>query len=322
MAPNQKRVAVIVLNWNRPDTTIACLDSIHSTDGEAIDIVVVDNGSTDDSLARIGWAHPEVIVLPLDRNDGFARGVNHGLRWILTQKRHEVIVFLNNDAKISGKVLLQAADLLLSAPQVGLLTGKILASNGKIWYGGGSLRHLTGSAVIFGQQEPDRGQCDVARDVTFATLAFSLVRRSIVEEVGLLAEEYFFGQEEWDYSVRVRRAGFRLRYEPRIVCTHGGDGSHDNSAPEFIYNGYRNKLIFQQTYLPQLAFKLWRGVFSFYARTILPHRVRRLHEQELSPAVLRLCALQALRDQTDAHRPVEEQDLERFRLVVGSVTAP
>jgi GT2 family glycosyltransferase len=262
------------------------------------------------------------VILPVGYNSGFARGVNHGLRWILARREHDVIAFLNNDAEIDGAMLEKAAGSLRSNPKAGLLTGKIVTQRGDIWYGGGDLSLLSGTARISGQGQPDSGQCDRPRSVTFSTLAFSLCPRAVVEQVGLLAEEYFFGQEEWDYSMRVRRAGYELLYDPTIVCVHGGDGSHNNSAPEFIYNGYRNKLIFQQTYLPPLLFRVWRVAFRLYALTVLPYRVRRIHQGQLTTPLLRLCAREALRDQGSNKVAVSAEDLERFRALADAGGLP
>ena len=161
------------------------------------------------------------------------------------------------------------------------------------------------------------GQCDSARDVTFVSLAFAVTRRDVIERVGLVANEYFFGQEEWDYSLRVRKSGYRLRYEPSIGCIHGGDGSHNNSSPEFVYNGYRNKLIFQQRYLPRWAFPVWRMAFGLYARTILPPTCVWIRGTKLPIRLLRFCALEALRDHTPGRR-IEEADLLDFRQRVKS----
>jgi GT2 family glycosyltransferase len=165
---------------------------------------------------------------------------------------------------------------------------------------------------IFSAGRQDHGQCDSPRNVTFVSLAFAVARRDVIERVGLVANEYFFGQEEWDYSLRVRKAGYHLRYEPSIGCVHGGCGSHSDTAPEFVYNGYRNKLIFQQRYLRRWVFPVWRTAFVLYARTIQPVTCAWIRGNKLSPSLLRFCALEALRDQAPGGW-IEEADLLDFR---------
>jgi GT2 family glycosyltransferase len=312
----QRKTAVLVLNWNNAAATLSCLAPLQADVAE-LQAVAIDNGSSDGSPDVIARAYPDVPVVRLPNNEGFARGTNAGLRWVLARSEYDVVVFLNNDAQVSADDVLRAADMVRNDHSIGLLTGKILRPDGRLWYGGGRLRRWRGGVGIFGAGRQDRGQCDSARDVTFISLAFAVARRDVIERVGLLANEYFFGQEEWDYSLRTRKEGYRLRYEPSISCMHGGDGSHDNSAPEFVYNSYRNKLIFQQCYLPHWAFPVWRMAFLLYARTIQPVTCVWIRGTKLSPRLLRFCALEALRDHTPGRR-IEEADLLDFRQRVKS----
>jgi len=312
-----RKTAILVLNWNNAAATLDCLTSLQSNASE-LQAVAIDNGSSDDSADLISRVHPDMPVVRLPNNQGFARGTNAGLRWVLARDEYDVVVFLNNDAQVFADDVLKAADMVRKDYSIGLLTGKILRPDGRLWYGGGRLRRWRGGVDIFGASRPDRGQCDLAADVTFISLAFAVTRRDVIEHVGLLADEYFFGQEEWDYSLRVRKSGYRLHYEPSIGCIHGGDGSHNNSAPEFVYNGYRNKLMFQQRYLPRWAFPLWRMAFTVYARTILPPTCAWIRGTKLSPSLLRFCALEALRDHAPGRR-IEEADLLDFRQRANSL---
>jgi GT2 family glycosyltransferase len=302
---------VLILNWNNAAATLDCLDRLRA-DAPELQVLVIDNGSSDGSADLIARANPDVPIVRLPKNEGFARGTNAGLRWVLARSEYDVVAFLNNDAQLSADDLLRATDMIRKDHSIGLLTGKILHPDGRLWYGGGRLRRWRGGVDIFGAGTPDRGQCDVAAHVTFVSLAFAVTRRDVIERVGLLADEYFFGQEEWDYSLRVRKARYCLRYEPSIHCIHGGGGSHNNSSPEFVYNGYRNKLIFQQRYLPRWAFPVWRTAFDLYARTILPATCVWVRGTKLPLGLLRFCALEALRDHAPGRR-MEEADLLDFR---------
>ena len=103
-----------------------------------------------------------------------------------------------------------------------------------------------------------------------------LIKRAVLTTVGLLSEEYFFGVEEWDFSERTRRAGFKLYYLPRFLGYHAADGSHWNYDPKFVYNSYRNKLIFQENYLPRLVFPFWKVAFAVYGKHLARRARRRL----------------------------------------------
>lgn len=102
-----------------------------------------------------------------------------------------------------------------------------------------------------------------------------LIRHAVLSKVGLLSEDYFFGVEEWEFSVRARRAGFKLFYVPGFLGAHEADGSHWNYDPKFVYNSYRNKLIFQQSHLPRLLFPVWKAAFAFYGK----HFARRARQR-------------------------------------------
>jgi GT2 family glycosyltransferase len=133
---------------------------------------------------------------------------------------------------------------------------------------------------VRGFREDDRGQYDEPQEIGFVTGALALIKREVLEGVGLLPEEYFFGVEEIDYSVAVRRAGYKLLYVPGFLVYHSSDGSHSNYDPKFVYNGYRSKLILQEKYLSKPAFVLWKAVFRFYGKYLAAHTWQRLRDED------------------------------------------
>jgi GT2 family glycosyltransferase len=149
--------------------------------------------------------------------------------------------------------------------------------------------------------------------VTFVSLALAFLRRDVLEGVGLLNEDFFFGAEEWDYSLRVRRAGYDLVFDPEVRAMHTGGGSHSNSDPMWIYNGYRNKIAFQYRYLSRPLFALWLIIFHFYTAVVGPLVVPRLHKTAPSRRALRRSGMQAIRDFHRYGPRVELTHLEEFR---------
>ncbi len=101
--------------------------------------MAIDNGSSDGSADLIARAHPDVPIVRLPNNEGFARGTNAGLRWVLARGEYDVVVFLNNDAQIPAGELLRAVGMVRDDHSIGLLTGKIRYPDGRLWYGGGRL---------------------------------------------------------------------------------------------------------------------------------------------------------------------------------------
>lgn len=268
-------------------------------------LIVADNGSTDDSLEVLQRELPDAQLLANGENLGFARGVNPAIRRAL-ELGCRYVAILNNDAVAAPGSLARAADLLDADPGLGIVGGKVLTSDGRLWFTGAKISALTGTASIPGQHEPDRGQWDLPRDVDGVTLAFAVVPRRSFDTVGLLCEDYVFGQEEWDFSHRLRLAGLRCRYDPSVQAVHDGDGSHDNADPRFVYLGYRNKLTYQARFLPRAVLVPWLAAFALYSRLGSTGAAQRRRGRLAGDAALRRrCAGAALRDALRHGRRIE-----------------
>src|SRR5262249_52403172 len=147
-----------------------------------------------------------------------------------------------------------------------------------------------------------------ATEVGVSTGALMLIKRRVLEDVGLLPEEYFFGQEEWDYSLQVRRAGYKLYYVPEFITHHKADGSHRNLDPKYLYCGFRNRLIFQEKFLPSPLFRVWKAAYLVYHRFLAERRLSHLGKDMFETVSFALKL--ALRDHNRAvRRMVREEDL-------------
>jgi GT2 family glycosyltransferase len=278
----QPLVYVVVLNWNNYEDSKKCLESLVRATYTNLKIILVDNGSSDGSGRRLQAEFGDVEVILNDENLGFARGCNVGIRAAIDDADCVYVLLLNNDAVATQRFLEQALEVAQANPQIGLVGGKVLYSpeSRKIWYAGGEVNRWRGQVVIRGFREIDQGQYDVPVEVGFVTGALMLIRRAVLEEVGLLPEEYFFGTEEIDYSLAVRRAGYKLYYVPEFLVYHGADGSHSNYDPKFVYNNYRSKLILQEKYLPRGSFALWKAIFSIYGRHVARRVWQKIRDED------------------------------------------
>ncbi|HMG73502.1 MAG TPA: glycosyltransferase family 2 protein [Pyrinomonadaceae bacterium] len=272
------RVYAVVLNWNNFEDSMRCLDSLENAGHPNLRTIVVDNSSQDGSARRLHEEFPHLTLLLNPTNLGFARGCNVGMREALKDPECAYVLLLNNDATLSPGTLQAAVGFAAGDPRIGLLSGKILSSLAAktIWYAGGRIDRWRGRAVARGFGEIDRGQYDSPCEVGFVTGAMMLIKRVVLEDTGLLPEEYFFGIEEWDFSLRVKRAGYKLYYFPDLLAYHRADGSHWNYDPKFVYNSYRSKLIFQEKYLPRYLFALWKRVFGLYGKYLARRARQRL----------------------------------------------
>jgi GT2 family glycosyltransferase len=252
------KVAIVVLNWNGYHYTKACVESLERITWPNYEILIVDNGSTDGSAQKLREDFPRHQVLANPANLGFARGHNVGIRRALAGGA-DYVLLLSNDFVVAPGFLEPAVALAQSDAKIGMIGGKIylLEKPGCLWYAGGRVSRLRGMAKVYGAHEKDRGQHDRVRRISFVSGAKMLIKRAVLENVGLLPEEYFFGIEEWDYSVAVRRAGYTLYYVPGFVSHHKVGGSYDQARPKYLYGWWRGRLIFQEKYCP-IGFAAWK----------------------------------------------------------------
>jgi GT2 family glycosyltransferase len=213
-------VGVIVVAWNQLDKTLACLATVAALEYGRLHTILVDNGSDPPLAGAVAARFPEVETLRLPRNLGFAGGYNAGLRRALeSEARHYLL--LNNDALLAPDVLAQLVDEIESAPDIGLVTAKIYyaADPRRIWTVGAHFDIFL-DIKNGGQGQIDEGQWDARRDVDFAPFCAILIRREVIDSVGLLDEDFFLYYEDMDYCRRARAAGWRARLRPDAHVLH------------------------------------------------------------------------------------------------------
>ena len=215
--PPTPTIRVLILNWNGRAYLEACLTALRAQTYAAESIVLLDNGSTDDSIAFVRDHFPEVIVRANGGNLGFAAGNNVALR----ELQAGAALLLNPDVVLSPDCLATLAGALAADPTIGI-------AGCKLWYPGGTLLQHAGGFIThpqalpghYGFGEPDAGQHDIPRDVEYVIGGALVVRRAALERVGLLDEGFFLFFEDVDLCVRVRAAGFRVVYEPQASGIH------------------------------------------------------------------------------------------------------
>ena len=225
---NYPFVSVVILHWNHYAATKRCLDSLLACTYPNMQVIVVDNGSKDDSAVRLQSEYADLRFIFNSANLGFARGCNAGIKEALQSDSCTYVLLLNNDATVTPGFLEPAVMMAESNKQIGLINGKMyLKENSNILASaGGFINRLRVDLKIRGLGEEDQGQYDEPCEITFVTCGFALISRQVLQTVGLLPEEYFFSMEEIDYSLQVRRAGFKLYYVPEFSCFHTSGGSH------------------------------------------------------------------------------------------------
>ena len=239
-------VTVIVLNWNQCRDTLACLASLARVDYPALDVLVVDNGSANDSVRVIRERFPHVTVLESGRNLGFTGGNNVGMSWALG-KGADFVLLLNNDTEVASDFLKFLMEAMECDPRIGMAGSTICYSEQPqvIWSVGGSIDWHTGQTCMLGIGGSDMGQFGTEpRDVDFLTGCVLLVKAAVLKQVGLLDDRFFAYYEDAEWCWRARRAGFRVAHVPLSCIWHKISPQAREASPQVHYYMTRNRLLF------------------------------------------------------------------------------
>lgn len=205
-------VFVLILNWNGWQDTVQCIESLKSLTYPNYEIVVLDNASTNDSVARIREAHPDVILIETGANLGFAGGNNVGIRYALDEGA-DYIWLLNNDTKVFENTLEAFVAAGEENQDIGILGSPIYEMNEpevlQTW-GGGRINMWLGRAT----------RCKQGETPDYITGASMFVRRTVFNTIGLLDDKFFMYWEDADFSLRAAKHGWKLYVEPRARVLH------------------------------------------------------------------------------------------------------
>jgi GT2 family glycosyltransferase len=229
-APENPAIAVIVLSWNGRDLTLDCLDSLTRSETPGVRIVLVDNASTDGTVAAVRARFGDrVTVLSNPSNAGYAAGNNTGIEYALREGA-DYLLLLNNDTIVDAACIGELAAGLVSFPGAGIAGPKIYyyTPPDRIWFAGGVVSLWRGTARHIGIRETDHGQYDTPHAVDYVSGCALMARREVFERIGMLDTAYRAYFEDTDFCMRAARAGFGLRYVPsarvwhRISASTGG----------------------------------------------------------------------------------------------------
>lgn len=239
-------VVIIILNWNGLDDTLDCIESLRQLDYKCCEIVVVDNGSTDGSVPTLRQRFPEVGLIEMNENLGYTGGNNVGLRYALARGA-DYALLLNNDTEVAPDFLRRLVEAAESDPIIGMAGATIYYHERPdvIWSAGGAIDWHRGSTRMIGLNERDEGQFGTEpRAVDFITGCAMLVRRTLMEQVGLLDERFFAYYEETEWCARATRAGYRIVHVPLARMWHKISPSAQADSPFVHYYMTRNRLLF------------------------------------------------------------------------------
>jgi GT2 family glycosyltransferase len=286
MSTSEPRVAGLVLNYNGCEVTLLTLESLVGLDYPALDLVVIDNGSTDNSRAAITARFPSVRQLPVAENRGISWGINHGLRWALDEK-YDYVLIMNNDIEVAPDLLSCMVACAESDPGIGCVGPKAYYyyDRERLWSAGGLLRFRESVTRERGDRELDRGQYDRDEEVPYVNGCAMLARREALERTGLWDPVYYVGVEDADWCVRMKRAGFRCWYAHRARLWHMISHSLGVYRPSRTFHTGRSSAIFLRKYASPAQ---WTSALVWFGAAMVAAYVRELPRRNQGAATAKV----------------------------------
>lgn len=258
------KVAIVILNWNGRHYLQQFLPSVLATTYTNVEIIVADNGSTDDSVSFLKQLYPQIRIILLDQNYGYARGYNEALKQVIA----DYYMLLNSDVEVQPSWLEPMAALLETDKQIGACQPKLLSYKNRNFFeyagaAGGWIDkygYPFAKGRIFDVSEEDKGQYNGTAQVFWASGAALFVRSSAFHACNGFDEYFFAHQEEIDLCWRLQLAGYTIYCCSDATVYHVGGGTlpKGNSGKTFL--NFRNNHIMLYKNLP-LSQKWWKTIY-------------------------------------------------------------
>ncbi len=247
--------AVVILNWNGKKMLERFLPSVTAhTQGDA-EVIIADNGSTDDSLDFVRVQYPGLRIIELDKNYGFAGGYNRALQ----QVKADYYVLLNDDVEVTPGWIEPVVAQMQQHPDTAICQPKLLMYDQRdtFEYAGGAGGFLDKYGYpfcrgrMFTSLEQDNGQYNTPSEIFWASGAAMFVRADMWHQLGGLDDDFFAHMEEIDFCWRAKNAGYRVEYCPQSTVFHVGGGTLPKSNPRKTYLNFRNNMALLYKNLPK-----------------------------------------------------------------------
>ena len=257
----QPMVSIVSVNYDQPEVTCEMLASLEKVTYPNFETLIVDNASPTKSPNIIKEKYPEIQLIISKKNLGFAGGNNIALK----QAKGDYVLLLNNDTEVKPDFLESLVELMESDKKIGIVSSKILYfyEDNVIQYAGASpINLITSRGSHYGYKEIDNGQLDEVTETAYPHGACMMIRKSVLEELGLLYEGYFLYYEELDFAERVKRAGYKIYFQPNSSILHKESISTGKNSPLKTYYMNRNRLLFVRRNSSGIT--LFLGVIYFF----------------------------------------------------------
>ncbi|GAB4331972.1 MAG: glycosyltransferase family 2 protein [Calditrichia bacterium] len=239
-------VSLVVVNWNGRHYLEKLFESLRKVTYPAVEIILVDNASQDDSVAFTRENYPEIKVVQLDKNYMFARGNNEGVK----AAKGEIIGLVNNDVVVDPGFIEPVVEAFQKYPEAAACQSKILDLNNptKFEYAGAAGGYIDRFGYpflrgrLFFTVEEDAGQYDTETALFWSSGACMFIRKSVWQQTGGMDEDFTLHMEEIDLCWRIRLLGYQIRFVPQSRVWHKGGGTMSAEDPRKVFWNYRNNI--------------------------------------------------------------------------------
>ena len=238
--PQEYELSIIIVNYNGLKDTCALIDSIPFN--EDMEVIVVDNGSIENEASKLKITYPQIKAIRSEKNLGFAGGNNVGIK----AAKGKYLYLINNDTifkDFNPQILIKRLE---SSTKIGMVCPKIRFAwdNNPIQFAGyTTISPITIRNKAIGFGEKDKGQYNTPHHTPYAHGAAMMLKRELIDNVGLMPECYFLYYEELDWSMMITRAGYEIWYEPACTIYHKESQSTGQNSPLRTYYITRNRLL-------------------------------------------------------------------------------
>ncbi len=280
-----KKVAVILINWNSFDCTYDCILSLKEMPYKDYDIILVDNGSSDDSGERLQAMFPDVVYLKIIDNVGFTGSNNLALNYSLNRP-YQYSLLLNNDTIVTPDFLEILVRYLDEHPETGAVQPRIYYNHDRslLWNAGSYFNKWTGVTVSEGHKKRSTPTSNTLKEVDWITGCALLTRNEIIRKIGLLDECLFMYYEDVDFTFRIKNEGHKLMYIPDSVIYHIAGAAYKSKKkgkegyvnPIVYYVNLRNRIWLLKKYTGPLQWpSVFLSCFFYYSGVLVYFLLRR-----------------------------------------------
>lgn len=265
-------IYIIILNTNKRDDTLDCLTSLQKNTYTDFHIILLDNNSTDGSKEAVRSAFPEVQIIELSENHGYAGNNNVGIQLALEQNADWILV-LNEDTILAPDSLQNLIDVGESDPTIGILGPMVYHwHEPDVIQSAGCFLGPNWSSIHLGKDEVDKGQYTEPHPVEWISGCAILVRRQVVEQVGMIDPRLFIYWEETEWCMRAARAGWKIIHVPKAKIWHKGVKRNFQPKPTFYYYETRNHFYLLRKH--RAPIRVWFLVLFSTFRTLVSWTIR------------------------------------------------